>query len=55
LKVAGVTHNIVLPDKFTPFALAKNAPQPKITVDGALFKVDTTSTLTIKGTPVIKN
>ena len=56
LHVAGATHNVVLPDTFKVFALAPGAPTPTINIgaNDALFTVDGTSTLTIKGTAVVK-
>ncbi len=53
LQAAGVTQNVVLPDGFKPFALADGAPTPNITVEGALFEVNTGSTLTINQTAVV--
>ena len=55
LQVAGVTHNVVLPNNFNVFALAPGAPIPHVNIGAtdALFKVDGTSTLTINGTTVV--
>jgi hypothetical protein len=54
LHVAGATHNVVLPNNFNVFALAPGAPAPTINIgaNDALFTVDGTSTLTIKGIKV---
>lgn len=56
LKVAGVTNNVVLPNNFNVFATSSGAPPPNVNVaaNAALFRVDSTSTLTINGTPVVK-
>jgi hypothetical protein len=54
LNVAGATHNVVLPNNFNVFALVPGAPAPNVIIgaNDALFKVDSTSTLTINGTKV---
>ncbi len=56
LQVAGVTHNVVLPNDFNVFALVPGAPTPHVNIGAtdALFKVDGTSTLTINGTTVVQ-
>lgn len=52
--VAGVSHNVVLPNNFNVFDIAPGAPVPDISIgkDDALFKVDGTSSLTIRGAKV---
>ncbi len=55
IRVAGTSQNLVLPNNFNVFA-AQNPALQKVNIGAtdALFKVDTTSTLTINGTPVKK-
>lgn len=56
LKVAGVTQNVVLPNTFSPFALAPGATTQNATLDihpqAAVFQVGGSSTLTINGVKV---
>lgn len=56
LHVAGATQNVVWPNNFNVFALAPGAAAPNANIiigaDDALFKVDSTSTLTINGSKV---
>lgn len=51
LRVAGVGQDVVLPNNFNVFA-GNDAAKVTIGKDAALFKVDTTSTLTINGAKV---
>jgi|CXWL01.1.fsa_nt_gi hypothetical protein len=54
--VAGTTQNVTLPNNFNVFALAPGASASNVNIsigaNDALFKVDSTSTLTINGTKV---
>lgn len=55
LHVAGATHNVELPNSFNVFTLAPGASASNANIiigADALFKVDSTSTLTINGTKV---
>lgn len=52
LRVAGVTENVVVPNNFNVFAGNQAGARVNIGTDDALFRIDPTSTLTIKGTQV---